>query len=205
MTPQRLRELSNVAHTLEGSLIAVIGVLTLIEAMRGVPDGRMRFAWPALTVGASVLLPGFVIAVSDESGWEAAAPLWRDPQQRQHLYMAAALFVAGTIELWRRAMHEGRGWWTWPVMLLVLAALLATHTEYGTPEAVRWAERQHVYQGLVVAAAGVCFAAVRAWSRRWRAIEVTGPLILLVGAALLVSYREPPGAYERQGTYSTRP
>lgn len=107
--------------------------------------------------------------------------------------------------LWRRATDESRGWWTWPVMLLVLAALLATHTEYGTPEAVRWAERQHVYQGLVVAAAGVCFAAVRAWSRRWRAIEVTGPLIPLVGAALLVSYRELPGAYERQGTYSKRP
>lgn len=182
--------------------MGLVGILTLIEARRGVSRGRLRLVWPLLTVAAGVLLPGFVLAMSEQRLTDAAIALWRDVQQRQHVFMAAALLAGGSLELWRRSTRETTGWWAWPMALVVLAALLATHTEYGTPEAVRWAVRQHVYQGLTVAAAGVCFAAAR-WHRRARRIAVLmGPLLLIVGAVLLLTYREPPGAYERGATYS---
>lgn len=196
MTAQQLRDLSNTAHWAEGAVIASVAVLTLLEAIRGMPRGTLRLTWPLLIVGAALFLPGFILATSEQQILDAAAFMWRDPQQRQHLFMAAALLAAGVVELWLRWTRSNKRSFTWPVALVVLGTLLMTHTEYGTAEAVRWATRQHIYQGIMAAAAGGSFAAARMGNRAGRLAAFIGPLLLLATSVMLLMYREPAGAYE---------
>ena len=178
--------------------MAVVGLLTLIEALRGIPRGMTRFLWPALTVAAAVLLPAFVIVPSGRPILDIAPTMWRDPQQRQHLFMAATLLAAGIVELWRRSRRTSRWSGVWPLALFVLGVLLITHTEYGTVNAVSWAKRQHLYQGVTVALAAACFGMARLHNRLGRTSAIVAPVLLLLAAVLLLIYREPPGAYERR-------
>lgn len=196
MTPQQLRDLSNLAHTLEGGVIAVVGVLTLLEALRGESRGPLRLVWPMVLLGAALLLPAFVLVASEQPIVDAAAFMWRDPQQRQHLFMAATLLAAAVLEFWRRWTRTASWSGAWPAALVVLGGLLMTHTEYGTADAVRWAERQHLYQGITAVAAGAGFAVARLHNRAGRLAVIIGPLLVLAAAILLLTYREPPGAYE---------
>ena len=176
--------------------MSAVGFLTLLEALRGMPRSRLRFLWPLLIVGGAVLLPAFVLIVSDRPLRDTLAFLWRDIQQRQHLLMAVTLLVAGGVEFWRRWTHRAATWWVWPAALMTLAGLLMTHTQYGTVAAVRWAERQHAYHGMMTAAAAIGFAAGHMRNRAGRIGSVAGPLLLLGGAILLLLYREAPGAYD---------
>lgn len=184
--------------------MALVGLLTLLEALRGTPRGAMRFMWPALTVAAALLLPLFVIVPSGRPIVDTAATMWRDPQQRQHLFMAATLLGAGGVELLRRSTRTNHASGAWPLALFILGVLLMVHTEYGTPEAVRWARRQHIYQGASVVIAAGCFAAARLRNRLGRTAVIGGPLMLLAAAVLLLIYREPAGAYERSERMNTR-
>lgn len=196
MTPQQIRELSNIGHSFEGALLTAVGLLILIEVLRPLPHSRLRLLWPMLLVGAGVLLPVFLLAVSDRPLLETVALLVRDVQQREHLWMALTLIVAGVAETWRRRMHRRAGWWVWPVMLMTIGGLLMIHTQYGTPEAVRWARRQHAYHGALTVLAGMCFAAAQLRHQAGRVAAIAGPLILLTAGILLLLYREPPGAFE---------
>lgn len=197
MTPQQIRSLSNIGHSFEGALLTAVGLFILIEVMRPMPHSRLRLFWPMLLVAAGVLLPVFLLAVSDRPPLDTVAFLVRDVQQREHVWMALALIVAGLAETWRRRMQRRAGWWVWPAMLMTIGGLLMIHTQYGTPEAVRWARRQHVYHGALTILAGICLVVAHVRNRAGRIGAIAGPLVLLAAGILLLMYREPPGAFER--------
>jgi hypothetical protein len=190
-TPEEMRRLSNLGHLAEGLVLATVGVLALLSSFGVVAWAST--SWPLLILLAGVLLLALIYPLHPLSDWPR---IWRDPQQRQHTIIAAALAVAGTSELLRGSGDRGWGY-VWPVALLVIGVLFLTHAQHGRGRAVARAVLLHRILGITVICAGLL-----------RAIEVgTGasafaslwPIALLVAAAQLIVYREPEGAFEETG------
>jgi len=112
---------------------------------------------------AGVFLPAYILL---QRGFDQIGISWNliinDPQQRQHIFMATLLVVAGTAEIAVRAKTvQGRLWkFVAPGALLVIGVTLLFHTQYGTPEAVAESMRKHHYQG-----ASVILVALFSWGK----------------------------------------
>lgn len=197
---ETLRWISNLAHWIEGGMFATVGLLALLQALGYAQSKGAQCIWPVLILIAGVFLPGFILL---QRGFDGIGVTWslviRDPQQREHFLMAALLLAAGSAEvLLRTNAHRSRFWrFVSPAALVIIGALFFVHTEYGTPEAVAEAARKHVYMGLAILLAGVFKAAEVLWVRKLPWLAFAWIAMLFVAAFLLISYREPPGAYEQ--------
>ena len=197
-TPEELRRLSNLGHLLEGLLLAVVGVLAILGAV-GVAN-LAPTAWPILNIVAGVLLLILIYPRHPRSDWPA---IWRDPQQRQHTLIAAALAVASLAELLGARGSSGAGWsYAWPVALLLIGALFLTHTQHGQGQAVARAVLLHRILGGAIMLGGILrladvSAAGGVFAFLW-------PLALLAAAAQLLLYREPEGAFEAESRHTHR-
>lgn len=89
-----------------------------------------------------------------------------------------------------------------PVALAIIGAMFFVHTEYGTPEAIAEAGRKHAYMGFAILLAGIFKGAEVVWRKRFGWLAFPWIAMLLVAAVLLMTYREPRGAY-RTTTAST--
>lgn len=198
-SPETLRWISNLAHWIEGGMFAIVGLLALLQALGYAQSKGAQYIWPVLILIAGVFLPGFILM---QRGFEGIGVTWslvtRDPQQREHFAMAALLLAAGAAEvLLRTNTHRSRLWrFVSPAALVIIGAVFFVHTEYGTPEAIAEAAKKHAYMGLAILLAGVFKAAEVLWARKFPRIVFAWIAMLFVAALLLISYREPPGAYE---------
>jgi hypothetical protein len=189
-TAEEMRRLSNLGHLLEGLVLATVGILAILGSLGMVAWAPT--AWPLVILLAGVLLLALIYPLHPLSDWPA---IWRDPQQRQHTIIAAALMVAGTSELLQSS--SARSWgYVWPVVLIVIGVLFLTHAQHGRGRAVARAVLLHRILGITLIGAGLL-----------RAIEggteasifaFLWPLALLIAAAQLIVYREPEGAFEEE-------
>ncbi len=192
-TPEEMRRRSNLGHIVEGLLLASVGILAILDYF-GRPTWASA-AWPILILIAGLLLLILLYPAHPLSDWPA---IWRDPQQRQHTIMAAAIAAAGAAELVGGGSLAGA--YVWPAAMLLIGILFLTHPQHGTGEAVAKAVRQHRILGLTAILAGLLRAGEAATGTKLFAI--LWPLALLAAAAQLIVYREPEGAYEAGGGHS---
>jgi hypothetical protein len=194
---EEMRRWSNWGHWAEGALLAAVGVLAWLEAARAL-TGIGTYSWAVLLVAAGVLLPLVIFGHGHEAYEEFGGreAIWADPQQRQHLVMAAVLVVSGVSEV--TARNAGVTWlgYVWPLGLAFVGILFTVHTQHGTSSAARRAVLVHRVLGVSIVLAGVARAVQLAleasrgfWAYAW-------VVILLVVALQLLVYREPVGAYE---------
>jgi hypothetical protein len=154
-----------------------------------------------LIVVAGVFLPIYILL---QRGLDQVGANWNfvihDPQQRQHIFMALLLVIAGIAELLVRSKTvQGRLWkFVAPLALLVIGITLLFHTQYGTPEAVAEAMRKHHYQGITVILVGVFRVADLLWRQSQKWLAYGWIVFLFMAAALLITYREPWGAYRTE-------
>ena len=191
-SPQEMRRLSDLGHRVEGVLLALVGLLAALGDA-GIA-GWAPTAWPILLLVAGVALLILIYPLHPPSDWPL---IWRDPQQRQHTIMAAAVALAGTAELLRAGSTGSALWgYIWPGALLLIGALFLIHTQHGQGTTVARAVLLHRVLGGTIVPAGLL-----------RLVEViTGagifallwPLLLLAAAAQLLIYREPAGAFEAE-------
>lgn len=180
--PEEQRRLSNLGHWIEGLLLAVVGILALLNNISGVAWAAM--AWRILLLVAGILLLILIYPRHPLVDWLS---IWKDPQQRQHTIMALAITVAGATEL--------AGWkLIWPLATLMIGALFLTHTQHGQSEAISRAVLIHRILGITLILAGLLILAenitsVAVFATLW-------PIVLLAAAAQLLIYREPEGAFE---------
>jgi hypothetical protein len=197
-TPEQLQFYSNVGHTIEGTLFAIVGLIALVQALGYMKSRRALYIWPALIVVAGVFLPIFILL---QRGISQIGSSWnfviQDPQQRQHIFLAFLLVVAGIGELLVRSKTVQAGFWKFipPAALLAIGITLLFHTQYGTPEAIAEAMRKHHYQGIVVIMVGLFRIADILWQRKQKWLAYPWIVFLFMAAALLLTYREPWGAY----------
>lgn len=205
---EEMQRISNLAHWGEGAVLALAGVIAMVDAA-GYGAGRARYLWPGLIVFAGLALLGYLLL--PHHGLEHARDQWAfvfgDPQQRQHVVLAALALVAGAIEL---AYHAGRlqrpAWQlVWPAAVGTVGLMFARHTQHGTAEAVARAALIHRYLGLLFIATGALRAAEIFGGAHTRWLAFSWPFTLLAAAALLGAYREPAGAYHDGGTAAHEP
>ena|SRR2546422_7490573 len=197
-TPEQLQFISNIGHTIEGVLFAIVGLIALVQAMGYMRSKRAQYLWPSLIVIAGIFLPAYIFL---QRGFDQISVSWNfvinDPQQRQHFFMAGLLMIAGAAELAVRSNTvRGRLWkFVAPGALLVIGITLLFHTQYGTTEAIAESMRKHHYQGAAVILVALFRTADILWQRRNKWLAYPWIVFLFVAAALLITYREPWGAY----------
>lgn len=186
------RKLSNIGHWAEGGLFAALGILVLLQAS-GTLSRNGRFAIPVLLLAAGAFLPIFLFGHGHGTPGHAKE-VAADSQQRQHLVMAALLFVSGFAQLALSA-----GWVTtmalayvWPGALAIIGVMFMLHTQHGDHAAMQKAIRFHRLLGTILVLSGVAYVVALHQGRAFA--HVHGALLLVV-AALLITYREPEGAY----------
>jgi len=189
-TPEEMRRGSNLGHRLEGLLLTAVGVIALLGNL-GLAAWAST-AWPILILIAGLLLLVLLYPTHPLTDWPA---IWRDPQQRQHTIMAAAIALAGASESVRGSNPALA--YVWPAALLMIGVLFLTHPQHGTGEAVVRAVRQHRVLGTTAIIAGLLRAAE--FGTGTTLFAVLWPLALLGAAAQLLLYREPEGAFEAGG------
>ena len=185
-TPEEMRRLSNLAHWLEGILLAAVGILALV----GNIASWAGTTWPFLTLFAGLLLLIAIYPRHPRKDWPAN---WNDAQQRQHTLVATALALAGGAELLSR--HTAAWTYVWPGVMLFIGVLFLSHPQHGTGAGMSRAVWLHRILGLTAIAAGLLRTA--AIVTRVELFTVLWPIALLAAAAQLILYREPEGAYER--------
>lgn len=196
-TAAELRHLSNVGHVVEGLLLAGVAMLALAQAFGHLQTGRARYLWPALLLAAGLFLPALIFTHPTLAIMRAhLSVIVGDPQQRQHLFMAAVLLCSGIAEV--VAIHRDKPAlrMVWPIALVAIGVLFLLHPQHGTGDAVRLATTIHQWVGSISIASGIIRAIDLRFAARARWSRVTWPILLLVAAILLAIYREPPGAYE---------
>jgi hypothetical protein len=197
-TPEQLQFISNVGHIIEGAVFALVGLIALVQALGYAKTKGAQYLWPSLIILGGVFLPVYILM---QRGFAQIGVSWNfvihDPQQRQHIFMAMFLVVAGAAEIAVRAKIVHEKFWKFvaPAALLVIGVTLLFHTQYGTPEAVAEAMIKHHYQGASVILIGIFRVADLLWRRRNRWLAYPWIIFLFITAALLITYREPYGAY----------
>lgn len=196
-TAEEKRRLSDLGHRVEGFLLAAVAILALLHAA--------GFAWAATAWASLILVAGALLLLliyprHPLADWPA---IWRDPQQRQHTIMAAAVFLAGLAEL-AAGQNPSSVWrYVWPGVMLLIGLLFLTHAQHGTGAAVARAVRQHRTLGLTAIVAGLL-----------RVVEVASdsgvlaflwPIALLAAAGQLLRYHEPEGAFESEHGHDGHP
>jgi hypothetical protein len=182
-TPEQLQFMSNVGHTIEGVLFAIVAFIALFEALGYAKRKGAQYLWPSLIVIAGIFLPIYILL---QRGLDQVGVSWNfvihDPQQRQHIFMAGLLVVAGATELAVRSKTvRGRLWeFIAPSALMVIGVTLLFHTQYGTPEAVAESMRKHHYQGISVILVGTFRIADLLWQGRQRWLAYPWIVFLLI-------------------------
>lgn len=188
----------HVGHTIEGVLFAIIALIALIQAVGYMRSKGARYLWPSLIVIAGIFLPAYILL---QRGFDQIGMSWkfiiRDAQQRQHIFMAFLLVIAGAAELAIRSKTvQGRVWkFVAPAALMAIGVTLLFHTQYGTPEALAESMKKHHYQGVTVILVGVFRVVDLLWRQSQRWLAYAWIVFLFIAAGLLSTYREPWGAY----------
>lgn len=179
-------------------MFAIVALLALLQAFGYAQSKGMQYIWPGLILAAGVFLPVFILL---QRGIGGIGTTWnlviRDPQQREHFVMAVLLLAAGLAEVLLRTRQSRAAAWKFvsPIALAIIGVMFFVHTEYGTPEAIAEAARKHAYMGFAILLAGLFKAAEILWIKRLVWLAFPWIAMLLVAALLLITYREPPGAY----------
>lgn len=191
-TPEELVLYSNIAHWVEGGIFLLVAAIALLQIF-GYLKNKL-YLWPSLILIAGLFLPIFsFIHHLDELGLAWQATIY-DPQQRQHMFMAILMSIGGFSELMRLKYRESLWKFILPIVLATIGVLFLTHPQHGTNEAVLQAALIHKYLGSVLVLSGVFRAAEMLWpNRKWLAYPWL--IFLTIAAVLLISYREPEGAY----------
>lgn len=205
-TPEELQFVSNLAHWIEGTIFALVAIIAFLRVRGWATWKGSQYLWPGLIVTAGLFLPVYIILQIGSNQVGTLDFVVNDPQQLEHGAMALLLILAGAAELLAEAgIVQGKVWkFAAPAALVSIGILLFFHTEYGTPEAIAEAVTQHRYQGSLVILVGIAKAAEALWQRNVRWLAYPWIILLVITAALLISYREPPGAYRTESESNRR-
>lgn len=197
-TAEELRLASNAVHWTMGAILGGVAIVTSLQASGHFQAGWRRLVAPGLVLLAGGFLTAYLFFHHGLSLMPAMAQMIAsDPQAQQHVAIGLLLLLGGGVEAGRASEPLRRTSWhlVWPAALGVIGILFVAHTQHGAHEAVMWSMWFHQALGGVFVAAGLLRAAdTFAGNVRWPRYGYAS--LLLVLTAMLISYREPPGASE---------
>ncbi len=197
-TPAEMVLFSNLAHWFEGGLLSIIVIIALLHALGYLKFKTAQLAWSVTILIAGSFLVLYMILHHD---LQRIAQTWQflmnDPQQRQHLIMGVLLTIAGLAELLSTlTVLKNKLWqFVFPLVLVIIGILFMVHNQHGTAEAVHESVIFHRYLGTALILSGVAKALEVVLRNRYRKIGYVWIIFMLITAGMLVTYREPDGAY----------
>ena len=196
-TPEELQLYSNIAHRVEGILFLIIGIIVVLQALDYLRNSKARYLWPVFILVSGLFLPIFTFSHHfDEMALAWKATIY-DPQQLQHLIMSILITIAGVAEvIYLRGQGKNKLLqFVFPLAVGVIGILFITHPQHGTSEAVLRAAATHMYLGTALVLAGIFKAieVIQRGAKKW--LTFSWAFFLTIAALLLLSYREPEGAY----------
>lgn len=201
-TAEELQFLSNLGHWVEGGILAVVAVIAFLQAINYSKLAQKKYLWPGLVLFAGIFLWIFIVVLQPfYHGWANTLTAWgfilKDTQERQHLIMATLLILGGWAELKYRKNPDSHGYLqsAWPVILAAIGVMFILHPQHGTNEAMAKAHMFHQYLGFVFISAGVLKKVETKSQKRW--LKFAWIIPLAIAAIMLMSYREPEGAYQQ--------
>lgn len=193
-SPEELVFLSNIGHWAIGVLLLVVAIVAFSQALGRLRGSVARYVWPSLILiaGASLPLMTFIHHATELPLLMKAFMV--DMQQLQHMVMAILLVIAGIAEI---AYLRGRTAlrFVFPAALGIIGVLFLVHPQHGTSEAVAQAAVIHRYLGAAILLAAF-FRVMEVAKKSVRWLRFPWIAFTIVAALLLISYREPAGAYE---------
>ncbi len=197
-TPEELQLYSNIAHWVEGGLFLIIAGIVFVQALGYLRSQRTDYLWPVIIIVAGIFLPlfSFLHHLNELAlAWKATI---YDPQQLQHMIMATLFTIAGVAEVaYLRGQKKNQLLrFIFPLVIGVIGIMFITHLQHGTSEAILRAVTIHKYLGTALVLAGVFKAleVIKKNNQRW--LTFVWVFLLTIAAILLISYREPEGAYQ---------
>lgn len=189
---------SNFAHWFEGGLLGVIVITAILQVAGYLKFRTAQLIWSILIlIAGSFLVPYMLLHHGLDRVDETWQFLMTDPQQLQHFLMGILLMVAGLSELLSvlNVLRSKLWQFIFPAALPVIGTLFMIHSRHGTAEAIHESLVFHRYLGTALILSGVAKAVVVIWGDRYKKIAYIWIFFMLITAGLLVTYREPNGAY----------
>ena len=192
-SPEELAILSTFIHNLIGWLLLPLSAALMLEASRGVPKSRWRFAWPG--VGAFIGF-GLTVYIFFHQIFTHKLPPFADPLQNQHQLIGMTIGIGSAVEMIRRWRSSERRAFrvVWPLGVFTVGVLFLWH-EQATPRMliVHWA----LAATLILAA--LAFLATELTDESMRSFRMFGALLIAAASLQLVVFQEEPGAHEQHG------
>jgi hypothetical protein len=184
-TPEQQRLFSNIGHLVVGAIITTGGALLLRDAVSAA-DSYGEVPSRVLTGAGALLVLGLVAGSFHHGG--RVDFFKADPQEREHLEMAAIL-TAG-----RLASRFGRlGKLVSGAGIARIGQMFLAHERHGTSEAEKMARAKHQRLGKAILAAATTHTLGDLLEIRW--IRAIGSALLIASGLPLLAYREPEGAF----------
>lgn len=196
-SPEEMQMLSNIGHWIEGSLLATVAIIALLEALGLI---KWRLVWQSLLFIAGIFLIAYLLLHHGVDNIKLVWNLiWKDAQQRQHLLMAFLLCLAGLSEILAKKYKASLLLYVWPIALSIIGIMFLVHEQHGTSEAVKRAQTIHIYLGISLILVSIVVTVGRITAGKYRWPAYVWPGLLLATSILLLTYREPGGAYRKPG------
>lgn len=198
-TPEEMQKLSNIGHWMEGGLLAIVAIIALFDALGFV---KWQLVWQSLLFEAGIFLISYLLLHHGMNKMNLVWTLiWKDAQQRQHLSMAFLLCLAGVSGIIAKKYNISLLLYVWPIALAIIGVLFLVHEQHGTSEAIRRAQTIHTYLGISLILTSIVLTIGLVTGNKYRWAAYIWPELLLITSILLLSYREPKGAYHEMGSH----
>ena len=198
-TPEEMILFSNLAHWFEGGLLLVVVAVALLQAFGVLKIKTAQIIWSIFVFMAGSFLVPYMLM---HHGLDRIDDTWRfiigDPQQLQHLIMGVLLMLGGLVELFiaLNAFREKIWKYVFPAVLAVIGVMFIIHNQHGTAAAIHQSVVYHRYLGSALILTGALKALESSFREKYGWIVYPWIIAMFVTAIMLITYREPKGAYQ---------
>ncbi len=196
-SPQELQYYINVGHWVEGAILGVVALVSLIQLLGYLKTGAVRYLIPILIFLGGLFLSPYLLL---HHGLNNFGTSWyyivNDAAELQHFIMGNLLIMAGLVEILVTAEALKSKLWllVFPLSVAVIGMLFLIHPQHGIGIEFIRATRIHHYLGWLLIGGGI-IQAVASQHDKYLRLSYIWILALVVSAGLLIIYREPSGSF----------
>lgn len=190
-TPEEIVRLSNLAHSTEGILMILLGILLVAKPLGYLQKKWQVYLLPGVSLLASLILFGFLFTGHFNEFPLAWKVMTTDMQQQQHLLIGLILGSTSLITILGLRLGQYKLTAAMSFGLLAIGILFLIHLQHGNGESFKRALFTHRAIGISIIVGWILHAG-GVFIKRWhRQLSILSSLGFIIAGFFLMSYREP--------------